>query len=156
LGAVLLRKWIEQQARDFLEHVEKEGLDCTILMRDLDKAFSERFNSVFTSRGIEVKPVGPRAPNLNAFIERWIQSLKQEALDHFIVFRPSHFDFIVREYVESYDKERPHQGIGNVLLSRRGEPESEDVDDEVTTLSTADIRCNTRLGGILKSYSRAA
>lgn len=68
----------------------------------------------------------------------------------------SHFDFIVREYVEYYHEERPHQGIGNVLLTRRGEPENEDVDDEVPTLSMADIRCTTRLGGNLKSYTRAA
>ncbi|PQO25301.1 integrase [Blastopirellula marina] len=71
-------------------------------------------------------------------------------------FGQSHFDFIVREYVEHYHEERPHQGIGNVLLSRRSEPENEDVDDEVTFLSMADIRCKTRLGGILKSYTRAA
>ncbi len=148
-------KWIEQQARHFLEHVESEGLACTILMRDLDKAFSERFNSVSASRGIDVKPVGPRAPNLNAFIERWIQSLKQEALDHFIVFGQSHFDYIVHEYVEHYHEERPHQGIGNVLLSRRGEPESEEA-KEVATLSMDDIRCKSRLGGILKHYYRAA
>ncbi|MBI1246746.1 transposase [bacterium] len=149
-------KWIEQQARAFLEHVETEGLVCTILMRDMDKAFSERFHSVFNGRGIEVKPVGPRAPNLNAFIERWIQSLKQEALDHFIVFGQSHFDFIVREYVAHYHEERPHQGIGNVLLLQRGEPECEGTDDEVPALSMADIQCQERLGGILKSYSRAA
>lgn len=149
-------KWIERQARAFLEHAQTEGLTCTILMRDMDKAFSKQFTSVFTSHDIDVKPVGPRAPNLNAFIERWIQSLKQEALDHFIVFGQSHFDFIVREYVEYYHEERPHQGIGNVLLSQRGEREHEDVDDEVTTLNMSDIRCKTRLGGILKSYSRAA
>ncbi|PQO25111.1 hypothetical protein C5Y96_26790 [Blastopirellula marina] len=149
-------KWIEQKARDFLEHVKTEGLACTILMRDLDKAFSERFNSVFTSRGIDVKPVGPRAPNLNAFIERWIQSLKQEVLDHFIVFGQSHFDYIVHEYIDHYHEERPHQGIGDLLLASRGEPDNEDVDDEVTTLSMADIRCKTRLGGILKSYTRVA
>lgn len=65
----------------------------------------------------------------------------------------SHFDFIVREYVEYYHEERPHQGIGNVLLSRRNKPENEDVDDEVATLTMADISRKERLGGILKSVA---
>ncbi|MBI1247500.1 hypothetical protein GC197_06585 [bacterium] len=58
--------------------------------------------------------------------------------------------------VEHYHEERPHQGIGNVLLLQRGEPECEGTDDEVPALSMADIQCQERLGGILKSYSRAA
>ena len=68
----------------------------------------------------------------------------------------SHFDFIVREYVEYYHEERPHQGIGNVLLSRHDRPEGEDVSDDVPLLSMGDIQCKSRLGGILKHYYRAA
>ena len=52
----------------------------------------------------------------NAYIERWIQSAQQEALDHFIIFGKTHFDYIVAEYVAYYHECRPHQGLDNKLL----------------------------------------
>ncbi len=55
-------------------------------MRDLDGKYSRPFDQVFADQRVEVKKVGPRAPNLNAFIERWVLSVKSEALDHFICF----------------------------------------------------------------------
>ena len=73
---------------------------------------------MFTDRSIQVKPVGPRAPNLNAFVERWIQSLKHGALDHFMVIGLDHFDYIVREYATYYHEHRPHQGIGNTTIAQ--------------------------------------
>ena len=92
---------------------------------------------------------------MNAFIERWIQSLKQEALDHFIVFGQEHFDHIVSEYVDYYHDCRPHQGIENVLLPRsRGKPDEEE--SEAIPLDLAKIMCDRRLGGLLKHYYRDA
>ncbi len=72
----------------FLDHAAAEHLLFEIVTRDYDGKFTKAFDQVFKDRSIQVKPVGPQAPNLNAFIERWIQSLQQEALDHFIVLRP--------------------------------------------------------------------
>jgi len=54
------------------------------------------------------------SPNLNAFVERWIQSIKHECLNHFIILGEAHLNYLVRQYVEHYHTERPHQGIGNV------------------------------------------
>jgi putative transposase len=48
------------------------------------------FDTVFEAEGITVKKVGPRAPNMNAYAERWVQSVRRECLDHFIVLgRPN-------------------------------------------------------------------
>jgi putative transposase len=91
---------MKQQATAFLEHVRVEGMQCEIVMRDHAGAYRDSFENVFKLQNIQVKPVGPQAPNLNAYIERWIQSIKQEALNHFIVFGESHFNHIVREYVD--------------------------------------------------------
>ncbi len=97
---------------------------------------------------------------MNAFIERWIQSLQVEALNHFIVFGREHFDFIVSEYVAYYQELRPHQGIGNVLLPRRNaEPvEAAGYAEESATplLVLAGITCERRLGGLLKHFYRTA
>ncbi len=152
--------WMDQQARAFLDHAAGEHLPCEIVTRDYDGKFSKAFDQVFKERSIQLKPVGPQAPNLNAFIERWIQSLQQEALDHFICFGNQHFDHIVASYVDYYHQCRPHQGIGNVLLPRSsGRPAEEttpDAESDFTPLSLADVSCETRLGGLLKHFYRVA
>ena len=151
--------WMTTQACAFLDHAAAERLPCSIVMRDYDGKYSKAFDQIFKERSIQVKPVGPHAPNLNAFIERWIQSLKYEALNHFIVFGKAHFDYIVAEYVAYYLERRPHQGLGNVLLPRR---RVDIVDTAANTeeanepLSLADIKCESRLGGLLKHYYRQA
>lgn len=141
-------KWMNSQAEAFLIHAQQEKLGCAIIMRDWDGKYGPEFIRYFTDRAIQVKPVGPRAPNLNAFVERWIQSLKYEALNHFIVFGLEHFDYIVSEYVDYYHECRPHQGIGNRLIGERDEPPA------ITSLNQ--LRCEKRLGGLLKHYYRAA
>ncbi len=96
------------------------------------------------------KPAGPQAPNLSGFVERWIESLKHEALNHVIVFGLAHFDHIVREFV-AYDHEcRPHLGIGNQLIARTDS-------HPMSAIGSLDqVRCDTRLGGLLKHYECAA
>jgi putative transposase len=138
------------QAEAFLTYFDGEQLECTILMRDLDGKFSADFDACFSKQGMRVKPVGSRAPNLNAFVERWIQSLKHEALNHFVVFGRKHFDHIVREYVTYYLKYRPHQGIGNRLIGNEAQTAS------VESVTVESIQCESRLGGLLKHYHRAA
>ena len=151
--------WMEQQARAFLDHAAAEQLPCTIVTRDYDGKFSKAFDQVFKERSIQVNPVGPQAPNLNAFIERWIQSLQQEALDHFICFGKEHFDHIVSEYVQYYLGRRPHQALDNVLLPRRSDEwvdVADNNDASAEPLSLADIKCELRLGGLLKHFYRVA
>ncbi|MCI0746023.1 MAG: hypothetical protein L0Y58_11505 [Verrucomicrobia subdivision 3 bacterium] len=151
--------WMETHARAFLDHAAEEQLPCSIVTCDYDDKFSKAFDQVFKDRSVHVKRVGPQAPNLNAFIERWIQSLQQEALDHFVVLGKEHFDYIVSEYVAYYHDLRPNQGLGNVLLPR---PHGELVDaagrDDCTPppLNLAEVKCEQRLGGLLKHYYRAA
>ncbi len=93
---------------------------------------------------MDVRALAMRAPNTNAYVERFIQSLQVECLDHFLVFGEKHLDYLVREYVEHYHTERPHQSLGNRPIS--GEPPP----------SGGNISCRTRLGGLLKDYYRSA
>jgi putative transposase len=91
-----------------------------------------------------------RAPNQNAFVERWVQSIKHEVLDHFIVIGEDHFNHLISEYVEHYLTERPHQGIDNELITRHRTAELSDKPPDCKIL------CHERLGGVLKHYYRAA
>ncbi len=129
-------------------------------MRDFDGKYSKPFDQVFKNRKIPVKRVGPRAPNLNAFVERWIQSLKHEALNHFICFGREHFDYIVSEYLAFYHQCRPHQGIGNVHLPKPGKKPPDDSAGDTAAdtlpLDLAEIKCETSLGGLLRHYYREA
>jgi putative transposase len=69
-------------------------------------------------------------------------------MDHFLIFGEKHFDYLVREYVEHYHMERPHQGLGNGMVT--GEPPPAPPGSNDTVL------CRTRLGGFLKHYHRIA
>ena len=90
-------------------------------------------------------PLPVEAPLLNAHIERWIKSLKTECLDHFIPVGGKHFDFLISEFVEHYHFERPHQGMGNRPITQSH-----------PSVNTGEIKCDTRLGGLLRHYHRVA
>jgi putative transposase len=85
------------------------------------------------------------APNTNAYVERFIQTIQQECLDHFVVVSEAHLNYIVREFVRYYHDVRPHQGLGNVPPAM---PPPMTGDDEIV--------CQEWLGGLLKHYGRAA
>src|SRR5260370_29000461 len=120
------------------------------LLRDGDSKFVPEFDAVLESDGIEVLRVGPRAPNLNAFAERWVGSVKSECLDHFVVFGEAHLRHLLQEYVHYYNEVRPHQGMGTVPLSVPVAPASD------RPLSGEEIACEERLGVVVKQYYRRA
>jgi hypothetical protein len=103
-----------------------------------------------TSAGVTVVPVGPRAPNLNAFAERVVLSIKSECLDHFIVFGEAHLHYLVDEYLAHYHTERPHQGRDNLPLT--GGPSSPRQEPDAAKT----VEREQRLGGLLIHYRRAA
>jgi len=86
---------------------------------------------------------------MNAFAERFVQSIKQECLDHFVVCGMQHMDVLCREYLEYYHTEWPHQGRENELLVGKGAQAGD-------LLKLSDIKCKERLGGLLRPYQRKA
>ncbi|UUO05345.1 integrase core domain-containing protein [Blastopirellula sp. J2-11] len=118
-------EWVVGQAKAFQEHAKSEGLAVGTLMRDRDTKFQPAFDAVIESAGAEVKVGAFRSPNTNAFVERFIQTIQQECLDHFVVFGEQHMDHLVKEFVEFYHEERPHQGKENELLTSNDESQPE-------------------------------
>jgi hypothetical protein len=94
-------------------------------------------------------PLPARSPNLNAYAERWVRSVKEEALSQLILFGERSLQYVLTEYVTHFHQERPHQGKGNVVLMPT-------VTSAQVTTRGAPIRCRERLGGLLKYYDRAA
>ncbi len=140
--------WIRTQAEAFSKHLGPEQAAQVLVTRDRDVIYTPGFDETLKAAGVTVQMNHYRSPNLQACVERFIQSLQQECTDHFIVCGERHFDYLVKEYLEHYHSERPHQGLGNVpIASGRREPRH-DV--------PAEIVCRQRLGGLLKHYQRAA
>jgi putative transposase len=71
-------------------------------------------------------------------------------LDHFLICGERHLDHIVKEYVEHFNLERPHQGVGNVPLPEVG------LEPITLPFPDGEVKCRTRLGGLLKHYYRDA
>jgi transposase InsO family protein len=82
---------------------------------------------------------------LNAFAERFVESVKSEGLDRMVLLGEAHLRTAVREFVHHYHDERPHQGLGNELIA-----------PQTTVIGTGQIKCRERLGGLLKFYYRQA
>jgi len=136
---------MEDQAKAFLEYARKEGLGTEIVLRDRDIKYVPEFGDVLKEGGTKLMKVGFRSPNMNAYIERFIQTIQQECLDKFIAFSQEHLDLLTNEFMEHYHKERPHQGKGNVPLMQSLQP-----------LAEGEIICRERLGGVLRHYYREA
>lgn len=145
-------KWMKAQAAAFARRVKAAGHKGTILMRDRDGICCSRFDEVLCKAGIELKKNSFRSPNLQAHIERFIQSLQQEALDHFVVFGEKHFDYLISEFVKHYHTERPHQALDNRPLT--GIPLF--AATALPPRALNEIVCHERLGGLLKHYVRCA
>jgi len=97
--------------------------------------------------GITRVPLPPRSPNLNAFAERWIRSVKEEVLSQLILFGERALRHALKQYTAHFHTERPHQGIGNVIPFPSRRPAQD---------RAGPMQCRERLGGLLKYYERPA
>lgn len=104
--------------------------------------------------GLQVQWSAYRLPNTCAFVERFIQTLGQECLDHFVAIGERHLNYLVREFLEHYHLERPHQALENRSVVKKGYRRKTTYD--ASTLPLGDVACKTRLGGLLKHYYRKA
>jgi putative transposase len=149
------KAWVLEQAEVFKLHVKKEKIPLKLLMHDRNTSFTKSFNETFASKKSAVKISAFRSPNNCAFVERFIQTVKQKYLDHFVVFGRNHFDHICEQFAEHYHLERPHQSQENVVISDfKKKQKKPSIDSPV--IKPTEIRCQERLGGLLKHYSKRA
>ena len=104
------------------------------------------FGEILESAGVQPIRLPPKSPNLNAYAERFVRSIKEECLTRVVPLGEGHLRRLVYEYIEHYHRERNHQGLDNQLLQRPPPPRSRD----------ADVRRRVRLGGLLSFYNREA
>jgi putative transposase len=138
--------WMLQVGRN-LTDCESGALHAKeYLIIDRDSKYTAQFRRLIRDNGTKVIRLPPRSPNLNAYAERFVRSIKEECLNRMIFIGQASLRRAVREYIEHYHEERNHQGLGNQLI-RLG---------KAATTDDGDVRRRARVGGLLNFYHRQA
>ncbi|HEX3051300.1 MAG TPA: integrase core domain-containing protein [Aggregatilineaceae bacterium] len=137
--------WVTQQARQVMWELADREPGIRFLIRDNDKKFTESFDTVFRAEGIDIIRTPFRAPNANAYVERWIRSARTECLDKLLIINQAHLRRVMREYIAFFNTARPHQGLDQQI------PVS-----KFTHANTGPLCCRPVLGGIIHDYYRDA
>jgi transposase InsO family protein len=138
--------WVTQQARQLIwELHDSPQPPKHSLIHDRDTKFTASFDAIFESEGIAIVLTPPQAPNANAFAERWIRSVREECLDQLLIFSPRSLPRVLTEYVDYYNRARPHQG----LAQQTPIPYAPGLPQGV-------IRHRPVLGGLIRDYYRDA
>ena len=98
--------WVTQQARN----LSFSGLfeRTRFLIHDRDSKFSASFDDVFRSEGIKVTVTPIRAPQANAYAERFVRTARAECLDWLLILGRRHLEHVLRRYMTHYNAARPH------------------------------------------------
>jgi len=117
------------------------------LVHDRDSKFAASFDEVFRSEGIKVIHTPIRAPQANAYAERFVRTVRAECLDWLLIVGRRHLETVLRIYTAHYNRERPHRGLA--LLP----PDPTSADPQP---SGREIKRRDRLGGLIHEYHRTA
>jgi hypothetical protein len=138
--------FMKQVARNLTDIDDGFLLSKAFLIMDRDTKYTDEFRAHLDQEGVKPVRCPVRAPNCNAYTERFVRSIKDECLDRMILFGEGSLRRALREYIAQYHAERNHQGVNNRLL------------EQLATVSSLDepIHRRERLGGMLNFYYREA
>jgi transposase InsO family protein len=121
------------------------GASPRFLIHDRDAKFPPGFDAVFASEGLGVVRTPYRAPNANAYAERWVRSARAECRDHLLIAGEGHLRRVLKEYVAHDNHARPHQGLAERCSAVFPPP-----------VRDGPVHRRDRLGGLLRDYYREA
>ncbi len=136
--------WVTQQARNLTWELNQLEAPIRLAIHDRDSKFVDEFDQVLRGEGARVTLTPYRCPRANAHCERMIKTLRHEALDWLLVFGERHLQVVLRQYIDHYNRQRPHLA----LELRPPEPAS--------TLGSGSVLRQQRLNGLINEYHRAA
>lgn len=137
--------WMHQVARNLTDFEDGFLLDTRYLLLDRDTKFLP-FTFIIESSDTQVVLLPPRSPNLNAYVERYMRSMKSECLDKMVLFGERSLCSALKEFTAHYHQERNHQGLDNNIIEFNSSERAGD----------GPIRNRDRLGGMLRYYYRDA
>ena len=135
-----------QLARNLMDEEIGALASKRYLIIDRDTKYTQQFRRLVEEGGAEIIRLPPMSPNLNAYAERFVRSIKNECLEKMIFVGQASLRHAIGEYMAHYHEVRNHQGLGNRLI--RPKPRR--------ATKAALIRRRPRLGGMLNYYYRAA
>ncbi len=139
--------WVKQVFCNMTDAFDGFLLGKTYILMDRDPVFTKDARDLLRSAGVKPVRLPAKSPNLNAFAERFIGSARRECLDKMVILGERHLREVLKQYILHYNLERPHQGLGNVLITPRPAGATND---------NGAVRRTTRIGGLLSYYYRGA
>ena len=137
--------WVAQQLREATPY----GQSPRYLIRDNDSKFGPCFARVAKTSSIKILTTPIHAPRANAICERYVRSVRQECLNHLLIYGEKQLQRVLNAYVEYFNKARPHQGIAQQIPEqRRSVPSSQDAQGKVIAIPV--------MGGLHHDYHWAA
>ncbi|HWH68021.1 MAG TPA: integrase core domain-containing protein [Candidatus Sulfotelmatobacter sp.] len=136
--------WMKQMARNLTDGLDGFLKGCRYLIHDRASVFSEEFGMILQAAGVASVRLPARSPNLNAFAERFVRSIKEFCLDRMVLVGESSLHRATSQFLLHYHQERNHQGLENKLIR----PEFTPLPKEGA------IKCRKHLGGLLRYYHR--
>ncbi len=141
-------EWMKQVARNLTDGFDGFLMNAKHLLHDRDPLFTDELRGMLWSAGVEPLKLRARSPNSNPHAERFVQSIKEECLNHFVLLGERHLRFVIKEYMSHYHGERYHQGLDGQLVKPRWAAN----DDQ----PKGPVRRRSHLGGMLRFYYREA
>ena len=138
--------FMPQCARQLTDPLEGFLLGKRYLIHDRDTKFTPAFDALLKNSGVEPIVFPPRSPNLNTHCERFVRSIKEEALNQMVILGERALYYVIHQYLAHYHMERNHQGLSNQLITPASDLESH----------SGQVRHRERLGGLLRYYYRDA
>jgi putative transposase len=136
--------WMEQMARNLVDAQDGFLRGKRYLIIDRDPLYTAAFRGTLRRAGVKAVRLPAKSPNLNAYAERFVLSIKSECLNRMVPLGERHLREAISEYMAHYHRERNHQGLGNAL-----------IDGEQSDMAGAGhIVRRERLGGLLSFYHR--
>jgi putative transposase len=143
-------EWATQQARNIIETFVERTQPIRFLIHDRDSKFTAAFDEAFRSDGIRTIRTPVRAPRANAFIERWIGTVRRECLDRLLILNRRHLERALPVYIRHYNEHRPHRSFDQRPPIEEPPPGSE------TNVDLDHVQRRDLLGGLIHEYKAAA
>ena len=136
-------QWMKQMARNLTDWDSGFLKGKRYFVHDRDPLYTKAFRDILADEGVETVATQPHAPNMNAYSEVWVRTVKQELINRMIFTNEAQLRYALGQFLEYYHHYRPHQGLGGAMI----ELIPQEPDGQVERVDF--------LGGLLRGYRRS-
>jgi hypothetical protein len=138
-----------ERARNIVGRFSNRSEPIRFLIHDRDGRFTAACDEVFRSEAIRIVRTPLRGPRANAYIERWIGSIRRGCLDRLLIFNRRRLERVLPVDVHDHNAHRPHRSLNQQAPDLREPPLR-----PVARLD--DVRRRDVLAGLIHEYKAAA